>query len=229
MNLVEHLCLFLVAEILCHGITCLLQSNETEMLTRKFLHARETEQRMNSDLVKIDTKLILDFDKAVSDVDTVFGEISGKLDSVCKTVDGIAHEMDIRTSFHSRWGVEKVKVRELHLATGRMVFLRAPLQLNFSLLYFVLLTNTGVSPNAKPFKKTCVDLSLKSSSLLQYTMEYSFQRGFQVMDERTFVYVTSSYIEMAEYIQKVIDMANTSPPEAESYRQVKHQKCISEG
>ena len=49
------------------------------------------------------------------------------------------------------------------------------------------------------------------------------------MDERTFVYVTSSYIEMAEYIQKVIDMANTSPPEAESYRQVKHQKCISEG
>ena len=54
--------------------------------------------------------------------------------------------------------------------------------------------------------------------MLQYTMEYDFQRGFDVINERTFSYVTFSYIEMAEYIQKSIDMANASPTEATSYR-----------
>ena len=49
-------------------------------------------------------------------------------------------------------------------------------------------------------------------------MEYDFQRGFDVINERTFSYVTSSYIEIAEYIQRVIHMANNSPPEAVSYR-----------
>ena len=65
---------------------------------------------MNSDLVKQDTNLIYDFDKTVSDIDTVFEEISGNLESVQNAINSIAEEMRIRAYFHMRWGVEKVKV-----------------------------------------------------------------------------------------------------------------------
>ena len=65
---------------------------------------------MNSDLIKIDTKLVFEFDTAVSDVDVVFSEISGKLESVRDTISQVADEMRIRAFFHERWGVEKVKV-----------------------------------------------------------------------------------------------------------------------
>ncbi len=55
-------------------------------------------------------------------------------------------------------------------------------------------------------------------AFLQYTMEHDFQRGFQVMDERTFFYVTSSYMEIVEYIQNAISLSNNSPRTATSYR-----------
>ena len=88
----------------------LLQSNETKLLTDKFLHARETEQRMNADLIKIDSKLIYEFKNAVNDIDEVFREISGKLESVRDVVNEMANEIKMRVFFHKRWGVEKVKV-----------------------------------------------------------------------------------------------------------------------
>ena len=79
-------------------------------MTDKFLHARETEQRMNADLVKIDSKLIYEFKNAVDDIDEVFREISGKLESVRDVINEMADEIKVRAFFHKRWGVEKVKV-----------------------------------------------------------------------------------------------------------------------
>ena len=58
----------------------------------------------------------------------------------------------------------------------------------------------------------------------QFTMEYDFQRGYAVKDERTFSYVTFSYIEMVEYIQRSIQLANESPAEDKSYRSINRLK-----
>ncbi len=60
----------------------LSQSNQTEELTKKFLYARETEQRVHTDLINRDIKLISEFHKTVMDIDAVFKEISGKLQTV---------------------------------------------------------------------------------------------------------------------------------------------------
>ena len=79
------------------------QSNETKLLTDKFLHARETEQRMNTDLVIVDSKLIYEFKNAVNDIDEVFREISGKLESVRDVINEMADEMKVRVFFHKRW------------------------------------------------------------------------------------------------------------------------------
>ena len=65
---------------------------------------------MNTDLVIVDSKLIYEFKNAVNDIDEVFREISGKLESVRDLVKEMADEMKVRVFFHKRWGVEKVKV-----------------------------------------------------------------------------------------------------------------------
>ncbi len=54
---------------------------------------------------------------------------------------------------------------------------------------------------------------------VKFTIEYDFQRGFEVINERTFEHVTANYLQLVEYIERVIQLAASSPPDAAGYRE----------
>ena len=86
----------------------LLKSNLSGPLKTRYVNARETNHRVNEQILQHDQALIRDLDEAFATVDRMMISIRGEMAELGRLVHDDHHKLEKRLKFHKEWGVEKV-------------------------------------------------------------------------------------------------------------------------
>lgn len=79
--------------------------------------ARETFQRVDIHTVNSDTNLIAELSELILNIDKLFKQTVKNVDQVKQELHDIINKLGVRTKFHMRWGLEKVRGHVLKCVT----------------------------------------------------------------------------------------------------------------